>query len=159
MPRSRRSVAAARSAIPDQHGTLDRHDTDRGATMAGIHVEQTIAAGFAALLLAAACASPQPQASSDSRAAALVADRGCDTCHARKAPPLGKGPVSVAPAWHEVAARYRSQPGAEAALVAVLIGGTEERHWKGEPLVSMLPHEQWITGDEARALVRWIVAQ
>ena len=119
----------------------------------------TTAAGLAALLLVAACASPGPQAFSRADAAALAADRGCDTCHARKAPLLGKGPVPVAPAWQEIAARYRSRPEAEAGLVAVLIGGTGERHWKGEPFVSMLPHEQWVTAEEASALVRWVLAQ
>lgn len=118
-----------------------------------------IAAGLAVALVAAACASSPPRASAGASAAALAADRGCDTCHARTAPPLGRGPVPVAPAWQEIAARYRAQPGAQAELVAVLIGGTEERHWKGEPFVSMLPHEQWLTAEEAHALVRWILAR
>lgn len=118
-----------------------------------------IAMGFAALLAAAACGSVEPQLAEVSRAAALAVDRGCTTCHAQLAAPLGRLPVPLAPAWQEIAARYRSTPGAREELVAVLLGGTEERHWKGEPLVSMLPHEKWVTEEEARALVGWILAR
>ena len=107
-----------------------------------------IAAGLAASI--AACVSVAPAGS------ALADDLGCHTCHARKAPPLGSGPVPIAPAWEEIARRYRHDSAAELALAQVLVGGTEERHWKGEPLVTMLPHEKWVTPGEARELVRWI---
>jgi cytochrome c551/c552 len=113
---------------------------------------------FAASALVAACAG-LPSEPTSGRAVELAASHGCETCHARTAPPLGGGRTSIAPAWNEIAARYRSDPGAEEALAGVLIGGTEERHWKGEPLVTMLPHEEWITPEEARVLVRWILAR
>jgi cytochrome c551/c552 len=112
------------------------------------------------ILLALAAASCVPVSLPEGaarNAAALAEERGCHTCHAEKALPLDSGRVPIAPAWPEIAARYRRDPGAGEALEAVLVGGTVERHWKGEPLVSMLPQEKWVAPGEARILVRWIL--
>jgi cytochrome c551/c552 len=117
------------------------------------------AAGLAAMLGVGACGALRPEPAADDRVAALATDLGCHACHARVAPPLGRGPVPVAPAWPEIAARYRHQPRAGGELARVLIEGTEERHWKGEPFVAMLPHEKWVTAGEARELVRWILTR
>ena len=111
----------------------------------------------AAVAAIAACAQLTPGGGADHPAALVAADRGCDTCHAASAPPLGQGRAPLAPAWQEIADRYRRDSGARDALAAVLIGGTAERHWKGEPMVAMLPHEKWVSREEARALVDWIL--
>lgn len=132
---------------------------NRGAEDRVMKVERNAVPCFALLLALAACGSLPHEPASGDRAAMLAADRGCGTCHAPQAPALGRGPVPIAPAWAEIAARYRQRPGAEEELVRVLVEGTEERHWKGEPLVSMLPHEKWLTEEESRALVRWILAR
>ena len=118
-------------------------------------VKRVLNGAVAAGALAAAACTALP---SDRGGAALAADRGCSTCHSARAVPLGHS-MPVAPSWQEIAERYRREAGAEQALVAAVVGGTAERHWKGSPFVTMLPHEKWVTEDEARELVRWILAR
>ena len=60
--------------------------------------------------------------------------------------------------WHDPTLRHALVQTFKLAGADVLIGGSEERHWKGEPMVSMLPHDKWVTREEARALVDWILA-
>jgi cytochrome c len=108
----------------------------------------------AIVLSAAGCAS---LADPPTRAAGLAVDLGCATCHATRPVPLGRG-MPIAPSWQEIAERYRRDPGAQEALADALLGGTEERHWKGSPFVTMLPHEKWIAPEDAHAIARWILA-
>ena len=112
----------------------------------------------AASLGLAACATAGGDPRSTERGADLAVAAGCNTCHADRAAPAGS-PPPVAPAWSEIAARYRARPDAAEALVPVVIGGSDERHWKGSPFVSMLPNERALCAEEARQVVRWILAQ
>jgi cytochrome c len=121
-----------------------------------VRLRGNLAALVALALAAGACALGSPRRAADT--AALADERGCTGCHAAVAPPLGR-PMPVAPAWNEIAARYRGEREAQHALVEAIVGGTEERHWKGSPFVSMLPHEKWVTRPDARELVRWILSR
>ena len=93
----------------------------------------------------------------------LARDRGCLVCHE-----VGGGPPAVAqalphaPSFHDIAARYRRDPGAKARLVGVVVHGSQGdsgRHWPNQAAFTrMFPNELMVSDDEAQALVAWILA-
>jgi cytochrome c len=97
----------------------------------------------------------------DEQTARLARERGCALCHAFE--PVKRGADAApppAPAWRDIAARYRGKPGAEDKLVAVVMRGTNpaDRHWAGKAsVVDMPPNPVAISEDEARTIVRWIL--
>ena len=98
----------------------------------------------------------------ETRVDRLAAERGCDACHAAPASSAraGRSVLASAPTYREIAARYRGRGGAEEALMHTVLEGTERRHWQGQAaFVAMVPNAPGTTPDEARALVRWILAQ
>ena len=69
--------------------------------------------------------------------------------------------MPLAPSFREIAARYRGRAGAEEQLTHIVIEGADpsERHWKGRlEFNRMGANAPNVTPDEARSLVRWILA-
>jgi cytochrome c len=114
------------------------------------------------LALLLACTSPLAWGAEplDEQTARLARERGCALCHAFE-PKRGADAVPPpAPAWRDIAARYRRTPGAEDKLVAVVMRGTNpaDRHWAGKAAVVDMPaNPVAISEDEARKIVRWIL--
>ena len=118
------------------------------------------AAAFAlALALASAGAIGAP---ADERMEKLAFDSGCTLCHATQSKNAGMPVLPPAPAWNDIALRYRGQPGAEDRLVAAVALGArpEYRHWQGKTSDLAMPaNAAEISERDARALVRWILDQ
>jgi cytochrome c len=91
----------------------------------------------------------------------LATDRGCMACHSIV--PVAKradGLPPIAPAWRDIAIRYRDDAAASQRLVREVMTGSNPkvRHWSGKVSdVVMPPNADVITQDEARALVNWLL--
>ena len=91
----------------------------------------------------------------------LATDRGCMACHTLL--PVAKradGLPPIAPAWRDIAIKYRDDPGASERLVRTVMTGSnpKARHWAGKVSdVAMPPNAGVVTQDEARALVNWLL--
>ena len=115
-------------------------------------------------LLALTLAAPLAQATPAEYGEAmfrLATERGCLACHALEAGPRrADGLPPIAPAWVEIAKRYRDDPGASERLIRTVMGGSNpaSRHWVGKVSdVSMPPNAAVVSEREARALVNWIL--
>lgn len=121
-----------------------------------------IGARLAAALATACIAIAGPAAAQPAmpEPATLAGDLGCNACHAAEPAGSARHPAPPpAPSWREIAARYRGDAAAAERLAQVVAGGSGERHWKGRAgFESMLPQAPWVKPEEARALVRWILA-
>jgi cytochrome c len=110
-----------------------------------------------ALLAAQAWAAP-----GDEQILKLATNAGCMTCHHIE--PGGKGPNGlppIGPAWREVAAKYKSQKGAQQQLTATVMAGSSpyESHWKGKVSgLAMPPNKVVVSEADAAKLVAWILA-
>lgn len=110
-----------------------------------------------ALLAAQAWAAP-----GDDEVLKLANNAGCMTCHHIE--PGGKGPNGlppIGPAWREVAAKYKSQKGAQQQLTATVMTGSSpyESHWKGRVSgLAMPPNKVVVSEADAAKLVAWILA-
>jgi cytochrome c551/c552 len=113
-----------------------------------------VCCALAAWPLASAAAESGKQSS-------LANARGCTTCHAfQPANQAAAAPLPGAPAFSDVASRYRGQPGAEDKLVAVVMRGSspKERHWAGKTTEPAMPaNPARISEEDARKLIRWIL--
>ena len=112
-----------------------------------------------ALALASAAALGAP---ADERMEKLALDSGCTLCHAVQSKNGEMPVVPPAPAWNDIALRYRGQPDAEEKLVTSVVHGSgpDYRHWQGKTRdAAMPPNVAEISEGEARALVRWILHQ
>jgi len=91
----------------------------------------------------------------------LATDRGCMACHSivpAAARPDGLPPI--APAWRDIAIKYRNDPVAHERLVRTVMTGSDPRgrHWVGKvSAVNMPPHATVVTEREARELVNWLL--
>ena len=66
----------------------------------------------------------------------------------------------TAPAWIDIAKRYRDDPGASERLTRAVMTGSnpQARHWAGKVSeANMPPNAGVVTQREARALVNWIL--
>jgi len=92
----------------------------------------------------------------------LAADKGCTLCHMDKpVKPDGNAVLANAPSWPEIAKKYRGRADAEDYLVGIVLGGSvpDQRHWRGQAAFSsMWPNAAGTTREEARTLVRWVLA-
>lgn len=112
----------------------------------------------AVLLDLAASASAQPGMGPPQDAASLKSDLACDSCHASTLSVPGAPPL--APAWGDIAQRWRRVPDAEKKLADIIVGGSDKRHWEGNAMFeSMLPHAPWVTPEDGRTLARWVLRQ
>ena len=70
------------------------------------------------------------------------------------------GTSPIAPAWVEIAKRYRDDPAASERLTRTVMGGSNaaSRHWAGKVSeANMPPNASVVSEREARALVNWIL--
>jgi cytochrome c len=117
---------------------------------------------FLPLLLALGASAAQAAAPEDDAMLKLAAHSGCMACH--HVDPGAKGPDGlppVGPDWRSVAAKYRGQQPAEAALTATVLKGSNpyDSHWKGKASgLAMPPNQVAISEPDARRLVKWILA-
>lgn len=92
----------------------------------------------------------------------LASDRGCTLCHREGPQPREEGDaLPLAPSFREIAARYRGKAGAEEKLTHIVIEGADpaDRHWKARMEFNRMgANAPNVTPDEARSLVRWILA-
>jgi cytochrome c len=94
----------------------------------------------------------------------LADDKSCTLCHSmepRKA--SASELLPFAPAWKDIARKYRGQHDAEDKLTRIVLGGTsaspDGRHWANkvrDPF--MLANTPVISEADARSLVRWILS-
>ncbi len=92
----------------------------------------------------------------------LSLESGCTLCHAAESKSGGMAVLPPAPAWNDIAVRYRGQPGAEERLVAAVVKGSapDRRHWQGKSSdVAMPANAVEVSERDARALVHWILQQ
>ncbi len=84
-------------------------------------------------------------------------------CHAeRPEKPSPDASLPPAPAWSDIATRYRGQEGIEDKLVAEVIDGVdpENRHWKNRTNLALMPGNRvTISEKDAKALMQWILRQ
>jgi cytochrome c len=76
----------------------------------------------------------------------LAQSSGCMTCHAVDKKVLG-------PSYKEIAAKYRDDKGAEAALIKKVKGGSKGV-WGQVPM----PPNPHVKDDDAKLIVQWILA-
>ena len=93
----------------------------------------------------------------------LATERGCMACHSiLPLPKRADGPHPIAPAWRDIAVKYRDDPGASQRLTRIVMTGSnpDSRHWAGKVSnVTMTPNAVVVTQDEARALVNWLLVR
>lgn len=117
-----------------------------------------LAAAALALAAPAAHATPAEYGEAMYR---LATERGCLACHAlQPGAKRADGLPPIAPAWVDIAIRYRDDPQAYERLTRAVMSGTspESRHWAGKVSeANMPPNAGVVTQREARALVNWIL--
>ena len=92
----------------------------------------------------------------------LATQRGCMACHdlvptTRRA----DGLPPIAPAWRDIAIKYRDDPQAFERLTRTVMTGSnpKSRHWSGKVSeVNMPSNATVVTEAEARTLVNWLLA-
>ena len=114
-----------------------------------------------ALLVAASPLARANRAEYDEAMLKLATSSGCMACHSIL--PIAKradGLPPIAPAWRDVAIKYRDDPGASERLTRTVLTGSNPnaRHWAGKvSAVTMPPNAVAISEADARALVNWIL--
>jgi cytochrome c len=91
----------------------------------------------------------------------LAAQRGCMACHTvLPGHKRADGLPPIAPAWRDIAIKYRDDPAASERLTRIVMRGSNPResHWVGKVSpVTMPPHVGSISQTDARMLVNWIL--
>ena len=91
----------------------------------------------------------------------LATDSGCMACHSvRPMPPRADGLPPIAPAWREIALKYRDDPGASDRLTRTVMTGSnpKARHWAGQAgATAMPPNAADVSEAYARMLVNWLL--
>lgn len=122
----------------------------------------TALAALALAVAAGACAPAQAASSTVPSALKLAQHKGCTQCHSvDSARSSLDDSLPVGPSWQEVAARYTGQADAERRLMRTLRQGSNpaRTHWRGEVAGRVMPAQgPRLSADEARRLVRWILA-
>lgn len=115
---------------------------------------------LAALLVAANPVRANP-AENDAAMVKLAAHSGCMACHSiLPLPKRADGLPPVAPAWRDIALKYRDDAGASGRLTRTVMTGSnpQARHWAGRAgAVTMPPNAEVVSEAEARTLVNWIL--
>lgn len=115
---------------------------------------------LAALLVTALPAHANP-AENDAALLKLANDSGCMACHTvLPAPKREDGLPPIAPAWRDVAIKYRDDTTASKRLTQTVMTGSNpnSRHWTGKTgATAMPPNATTISEDDARMLVNWIL--
>jgi cytochrome c len=91
----------------------------------------------------------------------LATGSGCMACHTLlPAPRRADGLPPIAPAWRDIAIKYRDDPAASDRLTRTVMTGSQSRsrHWAGKVSdVTMPPNAVVVTEAQARVLVNWIL--
>ena len=91
----------------------------------------------------------------------LATSKGCMACHTiLPAAKRADGLPPIAPAWRDVALKYRDDPRAPDRLTRTILAGSnpKTRHWAGKVSdVTMPPNAAVISEADARMLVNWIL--
>lgn len=116
---------------------------------------------MAAALLAAALPAHANPAENDAYMTKLAADSGCTLCHSiQPAPKRADGLPPIAPAWRDIALKYRDDPTANRRLTRIVMTGSnpEARHWSGKTGASAMPPNAGAVSEaDAQMLVNWIL--
>jgi cytochrome c len=101
------------------------------------------------------------KAENDAAMLKLATSSGCMACHSiQPLPKRADGLPPIAPAWRDIAIKYRDDPAASDRLTRTVITGSDpqSRHWTGKvSAVTMPPNAVVVTEAEARILVNWIL--
>jgi cytochrome c len=111
--------------------------------------------------LAAATVAMANPAENDAAMLKLAAQSGCMACHTvlpdhKRA----DGLPPIAPAWRDIAIKYRDDPGASQRLTRTVMAGSDPRakHWAGKVSpANMPPNAESVSQADARMLVNWIL--
>jgi cytochrome c len=91
----------------------------------------------------------------------LATRSGCMACHSiAPLPRRADGLPPIAPAWGDIALKYRQDPGASDRLTRTVMTGSNpnSRHWAGKVSpVTMPPNGAAVSEADARMLVNWIL--
>lgn len=114
----------------------------------------------AALFIVSAAVGANP-AENDAAMLRLATHSGCMACHSiLPAPKRADGLPPIAPAWRDIAVKYRDDPGASDRLTRTVMTGSNPRarHWAGKVgPVTMPPNATVVSEADARRLVNWIL--
>lgn len=102
----------------------------------------------------------------------IANDSGCMACHqvekGSQSPKGIEGSEPLAPAWRDIAARYKSVKGAQQQLTATIMTGSSaettrstpyQSHWTGKVSGPFMPsHRVAISEADAARMVAWILA-
>ena len=114
----------------------------------------------AALLFATTPVAATP-AENDAAMLKLATHSGCMACHSiLPLPKRADGLPPIAPAWRDIAIKYRDDPAASDRLTRTVMTGSNPnaRHWAGKvSAVTMPPNAVAVSQADARMLVNWIL--
>lgn len=115
----------------------------------------------AAAVLTVAVAARANPAENDEAMARMASQSGCTACHSiLPVPKRADGLPPIAPAWRDIAIKYRDDPFASDRLTRTVMAGSNPSapHWAGKAgAVTMPPNASDITEADARALVNWML--
>ena len=114
----------------------------------------------AALFIAATPVRATP-AENDAAMLKLATRSGCIACHSiLPTTKRADGLPPIAPAWRDIAIKYRDDAGASNRLTHTVMTGSnpKSRHWAGKvSAVNMPPNAVAVSEADARMLVNWIL--
>jgi cytochrome c len=112
-------------------------------------------------LFAAATPVRANEAENDAAMLKLATHSGCMACHSiLPNPKRADGLPPIAPAWRDIAIKYRDDPGASNRLTRTVMTGSNPnaKHWAGKVSeIAMPPNAVAVTEADARMLVNWIL--
>jgi cytochrome c len=93
----------------------------------------------------------------------LATVSGCLTCHSIDPKPAPKDPNAVlptAPAYRDVAAKYKNDKDAYTKLLTAVKQGSNpyQRHWQGKVSGLAMPPNVALKDDDAEKLVKWVLS-
>jgi cytochrome c len=111
--------------------------------------------------LAATTVAMANPAENDAAMLKLAAQSGCTACHiVLPGHKRADGLPPIAPAWRDIAIKYRDDPGASERLTRTVMAGSNprDRHWAGKiSAANMPPNAGSVSQADARMLVNWIL--
>lgn len=101
------------------------------------------------------------RAENDAAMVKLATQSGCMACHSvLPLPKRADGLPPVAPAWRDIALKYRDDAGASERLTRTVMTGSspQARHWAGQTgAAAMPPNAELVSESDARTIVNWIL--
>jgi cytochrome c len=115
----------------------------------------------AAALFATTLPAQATPSENDTALLKLATDSGCMACHSvLPAAKRADGLPPIAPAWRDIALKYRDDPSASDRLTQTVMTGSDPqaRHWSGKVgATAMPPNAAVISASDARMLVNWLL--